>query len=82
MCRDATWQKPKLRQCVDLRALMDRWWDWSSRMAARLNLWTSTFKVMDWFMKPGKHSNWRAKSATISTRDVLRSMRPNDARRL
>ena len=38
MCRDATWQKPKLSKCVDLRALMDSWWDWNSRMAARLNL--------------------------------------------
>jgi len=32
---------------VDLRALTDSWWDWNSRMAARLNLWTKTFKIMD-----------------------------------
>ena len=43
MCRDATWQKPKLSKCVDLRALIDSWWDWNSCMAARLNLWTSIF---------------------------------------
>ena len=71
MCREATWQNPKLNKCVDLRALMDSWWDWNSRMAARLNLWTSTFKVMDWFMKPGKYPNWKTKSAMISTHDVL-----------
>ena len=45
MCREATWQNPKLNKCVDLRALMDSWWDWNSRMAARLNLWTSTFTI-------------------------------------
>ena len=71
MCRDATWQKPKLSKCVDLRALIDSWWDWNSCMAARLNLWTSIFKVMDWFMKPGKKPKWKTKSATISTHDVL-----------
>ena len=71
MCREATWQNPKLNKCVDLRAVMDSWWDWNSRMAARLNLWTSTFKVMDWFMKPGKYPNWKTKSAMISTHDVL-----------
>ena len=46
-------------KCVDFRALMDSWWDWNSRTAARLNLWTSTFKVMDWFVKPGKYPNWK-----------------------
>ena len=71
MCRDDTWQKPKLSKCVDLRALINSWWDWNNCMAARLNLWTSTFKVMDWFMKPGKYPNWKTKSATISTHDVL-----------
>ena len=71
MCRDATWQNLKLSKCVDLRAVMDSWRDWSSRMAARLNLWTITFKVMDWLMKPGKYPNWKTKSATISTHNVL-----------
>ena len=47
MCKDATWPKPKLMKCVDFRALTDSWWDWNNCMAARLNLWTSTFKVME-----------------------------------
>ena len=51
--------KSELSTCVDFRALMDSWWDWNSRTAARLNLWTSTLKVIDWFMKPGKYSNWK-----------------------
>ena len=70
MCRDATCPKPKLSKCVDRRALTDSWWDWNSRMAACLNLWTGTFKFMGWFMKPGKYPNWKTKFATISMQDL------------
>ena len=83
MCRDAMWQNPKLSKCVDLRALMDSWWNWNNRMAARLKLWTSTFKVMDWFMKPGKYPNWKINlPRSQPTTFYGWSMRPNDPCRL
>jgi len=63
--------KTKTQQICRSQVIDDSWWVWNSRMAARLNLWTSTFKVMDWFMKPGKYPNWKTISATISTHDVL-----------
>ena len=84
MCRDATWQNPKLRKCVDLRALMDSWWNWNNRMVARLNLWTSTFKVMDFFNETRKVSKLENKIChdLNPRRSMDGSMRPNDPCRL
>ena len=72
--------KTKTQQICRSQVIDDSWWVWNSRMAARLNLWTSTFKVMDWFMKPGKENN--ICHDLNPRRSMDRSMRPNDPCRL
>ena len=69
VCRDATWQKPKLNKCVDLGTLIDSWWDWSRLHGSSLEPLDKHFSNHGFVYKPQKISELK-KNATISAHDV------------